>query len=169
MFDTMTVTKISAGLCGALLILLLGKTAADALYSSHGHGEQSYVIDTGADDSGAQEESGPSFEELLASADVGKGAKVFKKCGACHKAEDGANSTGPYLYGVVGRAKASASGFGGYSSALSGMEGDWTPENLDGFLAKPKDYAPGTTMAFSGLKKPEDRANLIAYLDSLDN
>ncbi|MEP2030725.1 MAG: cytochrome c family protein [Paracoccaceae bacterium] len=169
MFDTMTVTKVSAGLCGALLVFLLGKTTADALYTSHGHGEQSYVIDTGADDSGASEEAGPSLEEMLASADVEKGAKVFKKCSACHKLEDGANSTGPYLYGVVGRDKGSASGFSGYSSTLASMEGDWSPENLDGFLTKPKDYAPGTTMAFAGLKKPQDRANLIAYLDSLDN
>jgi cytochrome c len=169
MFDTMTVTKIAAGLCGALLVFLLGKTAADALYISHGHGEQSYVIDTGAEDSGDSEDTGPSFEEMMASADVGKGAKVFKKCGACHKAEDGANSTGPYLYGVVGRDKGSASGFGAYSSTLTSMEGDWTPENLDGFLTKPKDYAPGTTMAFAGLKKAQDRANLIAYLDSLDD
>ena len=93
----------------------------------------------------------------------------FKKCSACHKAEDGANSTGPFLYGVVGRDKGSAAGFGGYSSTLTSMEGDWTVEDLNGFITKPKDYAPGTTMAFAGLKKAQDRANLIAYLDSLDN
>ena len=93
---------------------------------------------------------------------------MFRKCQACHKLEDGANSTGPYLYGVVGRDIAAAAGFG-YSDALNGMEGDWTPEALNGFLENPKSYAAGTSMAFAGLPKVEDRANLIAYLDGLDD
>ncbi|AXI56722.1 Cytochrome c-552 (plasmid) [Pseudoseohaeicola sp. NH-UV-7] len=168
MLDTMTFTKIAGGLCAALLIFLLGKWAADILYGDHGHHEQSYVIETGDDEGGEAEEAGPSFDELMASADIEKGAGVFRKCSACHKLEQGANGTGPYLYGVVGREKAAAEGFG-YSDVLASMDGAWTPENLDGFLEKPKDYAPGTTMAFAGLKKPQDRADLIAYLDSLDN
>jgi cytochrome c len=109
-----------------------------------------------------------SFDELMASADVGKGARVYKKCAACHKLEAGENATGPYLYGVVGRPKAAADGFG-YSGALAAMSGDWTPENLDAFLERPSAYVPGTTMSFSGLRKIEDRVNLIAYLDSLDD
>ena len=99
---------------------------------------------------------------------VEKGAKVFKKCSACHKLEDGANGTGPYLYGVVGRPIGSASGFG-YSSAMAAKGGDWTPEALDAFLLKPSADIPGTSMSFAGLKKQGDRVNLIAYLDSLDN
>ena len=105
---------------------------------------------------------------MLAAADIGKGAKVFKKCTACHKIEDGANSTGPHLYGIVGRDIGSVDGFG-YSGTLAELAGDWTPEQLDGFLANPKGYAAGTSMSFSGLKKSADRANLIAYLDSLDD
>lgn len=168
MLDTMTLTKIAAGFCGAFLILLLGKWVAEEIYHVGGHGhEQAYVIDTGADEDAAGGEEEVNFEEILASADIGKGAKVFKKCSACHKLEAGANSTGPYLYGVVNREKAAADGFG-YSSALSGMSGEWTADNLNAFLEKPKDYVPGTTMAFAGLKKVQDRANLIAYLDSLD-
>ena len=104
----------------------------------------------------------------MASADVGKGAKVFKKCSACHKIEDGVNSTGPSLYGVVGRPIASAAGFG-YSASMADHGGDWTPEALNDFLTKPSDAIPGTSMSFSGLKKVGDRVNLIAYLDSLDN
>lgn len=166
--DTMTLTKVTAGLCGSLLVLLLAKWAAEGLYHMDSHGEASYVIET--EDDGASQEAAVevSFDELMASADVDKGAKVFKKCGACHKLEDGVNSTGPSLYGVVGRPVASAAGFG-YSAALTGLGGDWSAENLDGFLTKPSAYASGTSMSFAGLSKVADRVNLIAYLDSLDN
>ena len=168
MFDTMTLTKIVGSLCGALLIFLLGKWAADELYSSGGYGEQAYMIDTGADVA-TEEVAAVPFEEVLASADIGDGAKVFRKCSACHKVEQGANATGPYLYGVVGRPVDSAEGFTSYSGALEQVVEVWTPEALNGFLENPKGYAPGTSMGFNGLPKVEDRANVIAYLDSLDN
>ncbi|NSY41437.1 cytochrome c family protein [Leisingera sp. ANG59] len=168
MFDTMTLTKATAGICGAFLVFLLGKWGAEVLYHMDSHGEASYVIEVASAEDAGSDEPEVSFEELMASADAAKGAKVFKKCSACHKLEDGANATGPYLYGVVGREIASASGFG-YSGALTGLAGKaWTPEELDAFLAKPSAYASGTTMSFSGLKKQTDRVNLIAYLDSLD-
>lgn len=167
--DTMIYTKIAGGLCGALLVLLLGKWAAEELYHMDGHGEQAYVIDTGATEEAAEDVVEVPFAEVLASADIGKGAKVFKKCGACHKLEDGANGTGPYLYGVVGRDIADAGTGFGYSAAIAEFEGDWTAEVLNAFLAAPKDYIPGNKMSFAGLKKIEDRANLIAYLDSLDD
>jgi len=167
MFDTMTFTKIAASLCGALLILLLGKWAAEELYHAGSHGEQAYVIDTGAEETDEVVEEVP-FETILASADVGNGAKVFRKCTACHKVEEGANGTGPYLYGVVGRDVDSASGYGSYSGALEAVVDVWTAEALNGFLENPKKYAPGTSMGFNGLPKVEDRADVIAYLDSLD-
>jgi cytochrome c len=99
----------------------------------------------------------------------GRGAKVFKKCSACHKIEDGVNATGPSLYGIVGRPVASAAGFSNYSGGMSAKGGDWTAEELDAFLIKPKAVVADTTMTFPGLKKQGDRVNLIAYLDSLDN
>ena len=169
MFDTMTLTKIVGSLCGALLIFLMGKWAGDLLYATGGghgdHHSQAYVIDTGSDDHGGAEEEGPSLAELWASADAEKGAKVFGKCKACHKLEQGANATGPYLYGVVGRDVSAAEGFG-YSGALKPVVDVWTPETLDAFLENPKGYTPGTSMGFAGLKKAEDRINVIAYLDS---
>lgn len=172
MFDTMTFTKVLGSFCGALLIFLLGSWAAESLYHTGGkHGDdhaQGYVIDTGADD-GAEEvaEEGPSFAELYAAADVGKGERVYNKCAACHKLEQGANGTGPYLYGVVGRDVAASEGFS-YSGNLIAVNDVWTPEELDAFLANPKGYAPGTTMGFAGLPKAEDRANVIAFLDMTD-
>lgn len=165
MFDTMTLTKVTAGLCGALLVLLLGKWAAEELYHVEAHGEASYVIEV-ADAAAASDVPQVDFSELLAVADVSKGAKVFKKCSACHKLEAGVNSTGPSLYGIVGRTKAAEAGFG-YSTSLAGMNGDWTVDNLNAFLAKPSAYVPGTSMSFSGLKKDKDRANLIAYLQGI--
>lgn len=170
MFDTMTMTKVTGALCGSLLVYLLGGWAAETLYTtSAGHGgedgevQQAYVIDTGAGEEDAAAEEGPDFATLYAAADAAAGEKVFAKCKACHKL-DGVDGTGPHLNGVVDRAKASIAGFG-YSDVLVGMASDtWSPENLDGFLANPKGYAPGTKMSFAGLPKAEDRANVIAYL-----
>ena len=103
---------------------------------------------------------------LLGTADAAKGAEVFKKCAACHKL-DGANAVGPHLNGVVGRAIASVGGFG-YSDGLKALAAkSWTPEELDHWLENPKGYAPGNKMSFAGLPKVEDRANLVAYLASL--
>jgi len=172
MFDTMTMTKIVGGFCGALLIFLLGGWAAELiLHTGGGHGahEQAYVIDTGEDekDAEAEEETGPSFAELFVNADPGKGERVFNKCKACHQTEEGANGAGPYLYGVVGRDVASAEGFS-YSGSLAPVVDVWTPQELSEFLANPSDYAPGTTMGFAGLNDAEDRANVIAYLDQTD-
>jgi cytochrome c len=107
MLDTMTMTKILGGLCGAFLIFLLGNWVAEELYhvggSGHGDHKQAYVIETGEEEVDTAQEEGPDFATLLASADTGKGAKVFSKCKACHKLEAGANGTGPHLYGVVDR------------------------------------------------------------------
>jgi cytochrome c len=163
--DTMKSTKITAALCAALLVLLLGKWAAEEIYHVDGHGQQAYVIDTGAEEADDAAEE-VSFDVLLAEADVGKGAKVFGKCKSCHKLEDGANGTGPHLYAVVNRAVGGADGFR-YSGTLAGLGGEWTTDALNGFLENPKSYAPGTTMGFAGLKKPEDRAAVIAYLQSI--
>ncbi len=170
MFDTMTMTKVLGAFCGALLIFLLGGWVAETLYhTGGGHGDEEhakgYVIEVAAADTGAAAEEGPSLEELLATADVAKGKKVFGKCKACHKLEDGANGTGPHLANIVDRAVSSADGFA-YSGALVAVAETWSAENLDGFLKSPKGFAPGTKMGFSGLKKPADRANLIAYLQS---
>lgn len=170
MFDTMTLTKVLGAVCGSLLVFMLGGWAAESLYhvGGEGHGEmaQAYTIDTGADDAAdAPAEEGPDFATLLASADAAAGEKVFAKCKACHKL-DGTDGTGPHLNGVVNRAKANVAGFP-YSDAIMAVADQaWSAENLNGFLTNPKGYMPGTKMAFAGLPKVEDRANLIAYLET---
>ncbi|MBA4352445.1 MAG: cytochrome c family protein [Rhodobacter sp.] len=169
MFDTMTITKATGAVCGSLLVYLLAAWAGESLYhvghDSHGGEEiaQAYTIDTGADEASEVVEEGPDFATLYAAADVAAGEKVFAKCKSCHKL-DGADGVGPHLNGIVDKQKAASAGYA-YSDALVAMAADtWTPENLDGFLENPKGYMPGTKMSFAGLPKVEERANLIAYL-----
>jgi cytochrome c len=105
---------------------------------------------------------------LLASADAAAGEKAVRKCTACHTLDEGGvNKIGPNLWNIVGRGIASTGGYS-YSGDLQGKSGEsWTYENLDGFLSKPKAWAPGTKMSFAGLKKAKERADLIVYLRSL--
>ncbi|WP_172299568.1 cytochrome c family protein [Pseudoruegeria sp. HB172150] len=174
MFDTMTMTKIVGGFCGMFLIFLLGNWVAESLYhvGESGHGEehhQAYTIDTGESEGGDDSEPEPEidFSEVYAAADPAAGEKEFRACQSCHKV-DGSNGTGPHLDGVVGRAIDSVPDFN-YSGALEQVGDTWTPENLNHFLTDPKAAAPGTKMSFKGISDVEDRANLIAWLDSLGN
>jgi cytochrome c len=164
MFDTMTMTKVVGATCGSLLVFMLGGWAAETLYHTGGGEErQGYTIDTGLAETVEVADAGPGFEELYATADVADGEKVFAKCKACHKL-DGTDGTGPHLNGIVDKMKAASDGYN-YSEALAALTDQvWTPENLTGFLENPRGYMPGTKMAFAGLPKPTDRANLIAWL-----
>ena len=171
--DTMEITKIVGAACGALLIYLMINWAGESLYhvgaEAHAGGEMASGYEIQVAEAGSGEtkaDTGPSFDELLAAADPAKGEKIFSKCKACHKIEDGVNGTGPSLYGVVGRPVGTEPGFT-YSDTLQGLGGNWEPARMNEFLTSPKDYAPGTKMGFAGLKKPEDRANIIAYLESV--
>jgi cytochrome c len=103
---------------------------------------------------------------LLATADVAKGEAAFKKCAACHTiAQGGANGIGPNLWASMGKPHGHVAGFS-YSDALKSIPGNWDFEGMDKWLANPKKYAPGTKMTFAGLSNPEERANLIAYLNA---
>ena len=177
MFNTMTVTKAAGALIGALLFLMLANWAASGLYhvgeSGHGgHGEehaQAYSIPVEDSSEGAaEEEEQIDFAALMEAADPAAGEKGFGKCKACHKL-DGSDGVGPHLNGVVGRPVAGIDGFA-YSDAMvahAGEAPEWTPEALQEFLENPKGVVSGTKMSFAGLKKPEDRADLIAYLQSV--
>jgi cytochrome c len=101
-------------------------------------------------------------------ADTAEGEKIFKRvCGACHiNTADGPKRLGPTLFGVIGRHSSSVEGFR-YSEANKKANVTWTPDVLDKYLADPRAMVPGTTMAFAGLKKPEERQDIIAYLQTL--
>ncbi|MEL6954525.1 MAG: cytochrome c family protein [Pseudomonadota bacterium] len=173
MLDTMTLTKASSGFLGAFLVLLLGSWLAEELYDTDVHYDESHVagysIAVPEPDTGPVEEViEVPFEEVYLMADAGAGEALWRQCQACHANVAGSNGVGPYLHGVVGREIAAVDGFG-YSDALAGIGGAWTPEALNGFIEAPRDWAPGTAMSYNGLADIEDRANLIAYLDSLDD
>lgn len=172
MIDTMTGTKVVGGLCGTFLVFLLGGWLAETIYEGGeaGHGEehaQAYVIPV--EESGAEEAPAAevNVEEVLAAGNASDGESLWRNCRSCHAIEQGVNGTGPSLYGVVGRDVAAIDGFN-YSGALVEAADVWTPENLFHFLENPSGYAPGTAMSYAGMRDPEDRANLIAYLDSTD-
>ncbi len=178
MFDTMTLTKIVGGFCGALLIFLLGGWVAEAIYvtpEQHlAEGEephQAYSIEVPESGGAAVAEATPEelaaeFQTAFAAADAAAGEGEFRPCSACHALEAGDNRTGPYLTGVVGRPVDTAEGYD-YSGALEEVVDVWDPEHLNGFLADPQGYAPGTKMNFNGIRDVQDRANLIAYLATI--
>ncbi len=101
--------------------------------------------------------------------DAALGEKVFKKCNACHVVDKEKHKTGPHLVNVIGRTAGTAEGYKKYSKAMKNSGIVWDDETLNGYLEKPKKYLKGTRMAFAGLKKEEDRANVIAYLKQYSN
>jgi cytochrome c len=112
---------------------------------------------------------GDGIGPRLAHADLDAGAKSARICAACHSFDEGgAPKIGPPLWGVVGRDIASVDDFS-YSNALAGKDGEWSNQTLDEYLSAPRQWAPGTKMVFAGIKKPEDRANVILYLRSLSS
>lgn len=120
------------------------------------------VVEPGAD--GAEAEQ--PIAVYLASADLAKGEQSFKKCAACHNAASGgANALGPNLYAIMGAPIAGKPGFA-YSEALKGKGGTWTWDAMSEWLKSPKGFAPGTKMTFAGLGDPQERANLMAWLNS---
>lgn len=99
-----------------------------------------------------------------AEGDPAAGKRVFNQCQACHTLVKGKNGLGPSLNGVIGRKSGTADGFKNYSPAMQKSDVVWSEETLDKYLADPKGFIPGNRMIFVGLKKPEDRANVIAFI-----
>ena len=123
---------------------------------------------TSAEESSASSESG-DIMALFASTNAAEGAKIFKKCAACHSiTEGGANKIGPALWGVLGRPAGTIQGYK-YSKAMAAHGKNWSFEEMNGFLIKPKDWIKGTKMSFAGLKKAKDRASVILYMNENTN
>ena len=168
--DSFEWNKIFGGVLAGAVSLVAINIVSDMMYTRHMPEKPGYEV-AGVEDAPAAGAPAAEAEKpaafYLASADVAKGEAVFKKCAACHNAlPAGANGTGPGLYGVVGRPIASHAGFG-YSDALAGMKGkNWDFESLWGWLKSPKNFMAGNKMSFAGISKPEDRAAVIAWLNT---
>ena len=166
--DTFELNKIVGAMLFALLIIFGTKTMTNIMFKAHKPEKPGYEVEVAeapdhGDEKPAEVQKVP-LATLLAQASAEKGQAVAKKCAACHTFnQGGANKIGPNLYGILGRALGAADGFA-YSEALKAKGGTWDYDSLNQFLANPKAYIKGTKMAFAGVKKDNQRANLILYL-----
>ena len=166
--DELRLNKVFAGFLFAALLLMAGVKIADVMVPHQELAENAYVIEVAETTdiaAAAPVDTGPEpILALLAGADLGAGEKLSKKCSACHVFDAGGqNKVGPALWNVVNRPLGASEGYA-YSDALASFGGAWDYAALNAFLAKPKGYISGTKMNFAGLKKPQDRANLIAWM-----
>jgi cytochrome c len=169
--DKWLVNMIAGGVLSALLVVFGTSTFVDILYPKGGapEGGAGHDASASADHGTAPAATEPklSLAALLGKADVAAGEKAAKKCAACHSFDQGgANKIGPNLHGVVGQQVAAHQGFA-YSEALKSFGGAWDYEKLDCFIKDPKGCVAGTKMAFAGVKKDSERADIIAYLRSI--
>jgi cytochrome c len=160
--------KITAAILIASLLAMIVGIVANILYKPKldvaQRGYQIEVSDSAPADASSPTQEVIDIEKLLAQANAAQGEKIAKKCVSCHSFEKGEpHKIGPNLWAVVGENKARATDYV-YSKTLLGLGGKWDNESLYHFLNKPGKYAPGTKMSFAGLSKPEDIADVIAYL-----
>ncbi|MEO6198723.1 MAG: cytochrome c family protein [Sphingomicrobium sp.] len=155
---------IAGWVLGAGIVALGGSIVAGETFHSGRPEKMGYPI-AGVAAEGAGGEAEQPIAFFLAKADAAKGAQVFNKCTACHNAtKGGPNGLGPNLWGVLGEPVGKGKGFA-FSDALSKIGGTWNWDNLDHWLASPRAMAPGTKMTFAGLGNPQERADVIAYLN----
>ena len=164
--------KILAAIILALIIFMVVNKVGDIIVDTNKNDlkETAYKIDipkldinTVASSATASKDI-ESISDLLSTASLENGGKIFKKCGACHNYEkDSKSKIGPNLWNIINSPKASSDGFA-YSNALVEFGGNWNYEDLNNFLYKPKEYIKGTKMNFAGLKNVQDRADLIIFL-----
>ena len=169
--NSFELNKILGALLGTCLILVAMHIAAGAIFTPEQPAKPGY--DVAVKEEQPQAGAAPAapaavpIETLLASASAQRGADVAKQCQACHNFQEGQGpKIGPDLYDVVGRKIASVSGFN-FSAALKSKNGSWDFDALNAWLTKPSAYAPGTAMTFAGLSNDKQRADVIAYLDTL--
>ena len=169
--DSFEFNKIAAAVLVTALLFIGIKELGNFVYHVDKPKKSAYKIEGVAENSVAAkkeikiEEKLAPIKPLLASASIEAGAKVFKKCAACHSiVKGGKNAIGPALYNVVGRKVGGVEDYK-YSKALAAYDKEWTFEELNGFLKKPAKYIKGTKMAYAGLRKESDRASVIKYLN----
>jgi len=166
--------KILLAILGTCLGVLSINIAAGAIFTPAKPVKPGYDIvvpeqKPGGEAKPAEQEQQPPIEQLLAKADVSRGENSAKKCAACHTFNKGGRTlVGPNLWGIVGRPKASEAAFS-YSAALKSKGGSWTIDDLSQFISNPKGMIPATNMTFAGVPRGSERADIIAYLNTLSD
>ncbi len=168
--DSFEWNKIAGWVLAALIAVLGLSTVTGMVYAPHKPEKPGYVVEgveVEGEAGGAAAEAEKPIAFYLATANLEKGANSFKKCAACHTInQGGANGIGPNLYATVGKNHAHIAGFA-YSSAMTDTKGKtWDFDGLNEWLKSPKAYIPGNKMSFAGLGKPQERADVIAYLNA---
>lgn len=174
--DSFELNKVIGAFLAVVFVMFSVTLVSGTIFSSHAPETAGYAIEVtevAAGGAAAPVEAGPSIIELLATADADAGQSAFRPCAACHTADKGgANRVGPNLWGVINRPVASHEGFN-YSAGMrefsQGGSVAWDYEHISQFLKAPRSYVSGTSMAFAGIKNPQQEANLIAYLRTLSD
>jgi cytochrome c len=171
--DSFELNKIIGAILATCLVLLVSSFTASALFSPQLPEKPGFAIAVKETPEGGAKEAAPApsepIEKLLQTASVDKGAAAAKKCQACHTfAKGDKNGVGPNLYGIVGDKKGEGRNFN-FSAAMKGKGGTWTIDDLNQFINSPKGYVPGTAMGFAGIQKDSERADVIAYLNTLSD
>jgi cytochrome c len=165
--DSFEINKIIAAIILVVAIIFGLDKVSDGLFHVQKPENPGYKVEVIAQSTNNSSDKAETIDisALMAMGDIDLGKKVFKKCAACHSInEGGGNKIGPALYNVVGRSVGGVADYK-YSKSLMTYKKEWTFEELNGFLIKPATWIKGTKMAFAGLKKEEDRASVILYMN----
>ena len=171
--ESFEVNKVLGALLGTLLVLVGVHIAAGAIFSRPAPAKPGYDIAVKEEQpehkGAAPAQPEVPIENLLGTASVERGAQITKQCQTCHNLQKGQGpKVGPDLFDIVGRQRASVAGFN-YSAAMKAKGGAWTVDDLNKFLTDPRAYIPGTLMTFAGLSNEKQRADVIAYLNTLSD
>ncbi len=174
--DSFEFNKLIGGLLATVFVVFSISLASDAIFASPAPEKPGFIVEAAEEapaGGAAEAPAAKPIAELLATADAKAGEAVFKKCTACHSGEKGGpNKVGPDLWDLVDRPVGEHEGFA-YSAGMKDFSKNggthWTYDNLNHFLTSPKGFVKGTAMGFAGIKKDDERANLIAYLRTLSD